>query len=215
MDKVLMKGAEALAEAAIRSGCRYYFGYPITPQNEVPEYFSQRLPEVGGVFVQAESEISSIYMVLGAAATGARVMTSSSSPGISLMQEGLSYLAASELPCVIANVMRGGPGLGCIQAAQGDYFQSTKGGGHGDYRLIVLAPASVQEIADLTISAFELADKYLNPVMILADGVLGQMMEPLTLPDFLDSTSEKPWAVTGLKAERPAPLHHLVYTRKK
>jgi len=200
MDRVLMKGNEAIGEAAIAAGCRYFFGYPITPQSELPEFLSRRLPQVGGVFLQAESEVAAINMVYGAASTGARVMTSSSSPGISLKQEGISYLAASELPCVIVNIMRAGPGLGGIQPSQSDYFQATRGGGHGDYRTIVLAPASVQEIADLVIEGFELADHYRMPVMILGDGTLGQMMEPVRI----DGTAKvkiqaKPWALTGKK----------------
>lgn len=199
MSKVLMKGNEALAEAAIRAGCRYFFGYPITPQNEIPEYLARRLPEHGGVFLQAESEVAAINMVYGAAAAGARVLTSSSGPGISLKQEGISFLAATELPCVIVNMMRGGPGLGGIQAAQGDYFQATKGGGHGDYRLIVLAPNSVQELVDLTLLAFDLADHYRNPAMILGDGILGQMMEPVILPPPVNIQVDKPWAATGCK----------------
>ncbi|HQG29773.1 MAG TPA: 3-methyl-2-oxobutanoate dehydrogenase subunit beta, partial [Candidatus Ozemobacteraceae bacterium] len=171
-EKILMKGNEALAEAAVLAGCRHYFGYPITPQSELPEYLAKRLPEVEGVFLQAESEIAAINMVYGGASAGARVMTSSSSPGISLKQEGISYIAAAELPCVIVNVMRGGPGLGNISPAQSDYFQATKGGGHGDYHLIVLSPNSVQEMADMTVKAFEAADIFKNPVMILSDGVL-------------------------------------------
>lgn len=179
MAKVLMKGNEAVAEAAIRSGCRLYFAYPITPQSELIEYMARMMPKVGGTFLQAESEVSAINMVYGAAGSGKRVMTSSSSPGISLKAEGISYIAGAELPAVIVNVQRGGPGLGDIQPAQGDYFQATKGGGHGDYRQIVLAPSSVQEFADMASEAFDLADKYRNPVMILADGMLGQMMEPV------------------------------------
>jgi len=174
-----MKGNEAIAEAAIRSGCRLYFAYPITPQSELIEYMAKMMPKVNGTFIQAESEVAAINMVYGAAGSGKRVMTSSSSPGISLKMEGLSYIAGAELPCVVVNVQRGGPGLGDIQPAQGDYFQATKGGGHGDYRLIVLAPSSVQEFADMASEAFDLADKYRNPVMILADGMLGQMMEPV------------------------------------
>lgn len=174
-----MKGNEAVAEAAIRAGCRLYFAYPITPQSELIEYMAKMMPKVGGTFIQAESEIAAINMVYGAAGVGKRVMTSSSSPGISLKQEGISYMAGAELPAVIVNVQRGGPGLGDIQPAQGDYFQAVKGGGHGDYQLIVLAPSSVQEFADLAADAFDLADKYRNPVMILADGMLGQMMEPV------------------------------------
>ncbi|MFZ5753646.1 MAG: 3-methyl-2-oxobutanoate dehydrogenase subunit VorB [Bacillota bacterium] len=198
MSKVLMKGNEAIGEAAIKAGCRYFFGYPITPQSELPEYLSRRLPQVGGVYLQAESEVAAINMVYGAASTGARVMTSSSSPGISLKQEGISYLAGSELPCVIVNIMRGGPGLGGIQPSQSDYFQATKGGGHGDYRLLVLAPASVQEIVDLVKEGFDLAEKYRIPVMILGDGILGQMMEPVDLgSERTLEAGEKPWAVTG------------------
>lgn len=179
MSKVLMKGNEAVAKAAINAGCRLYFAYPITPQSELIEYMAKMMPTVGGTFLQAESEVSAINMVYGAAGAGKRVMTTSSSPGISLKAEGMSYIAGAELPCVIINVQRGGPGLGDIQPAQGDYFQATKGGGHGDYHLIVLAPSSVQEFADMASEAFDLADKYRNPVMILADGMLGQMMEPV------------------------------------
>ncbi len=199
MAKVLITGNEALAEAAVRAGCRRYFGYPITPQNEIPEFMARRLPELGGTFVQAESEIASINMVYGAAAVGERAMTSSSSPGISLMQEALSFMAASELPAVVVNVQRGGPGLGNIAASQADYFQAVKGGGHGDYRLLVYAPANLQEIVDLTIKAFDKADEYRNPVMILGDGVLGQMMEPVELPEPVQQHIEKPWALTGVK----------------
>ncbi|ACX52487.1 pyruvate flavodoxin/ferredoxin oxidoreductase domain protein [Ammonifex degensii KC4] len=199
MPRVLMKGNEAFGEGAIRAGCRYFFGYPITPQSELPHYLARRLPEVGGVYLQAESEVAAINMVYGAAAAGARVMTSSSSPGISLMQEGISYLAGAELPCVIVNVMRGGPGLGNIAPAQSDYFQAVKGGGHGDYRLLCLAPSSVQEILDLMGLAFDLADKYRNPVMVLGDGILGQMMEPVELPPYSGELKlpPKPWATTG------------------
>ncbi len=180
MNRVLMQGNKIIGEAAIRAGCRFYAGYPITPQNELPEYMAENLRKVeGGVFIQSESEIAAIHMIIGASAGGARAMTSSSSPGISLKQEGISTLAACELPAVIVNMMRGGPGLGNISPAQGDYLQATKGGGHGDYRMIVLGPASVQEIADLTMDAFDLADEYRTPVMILADGMLGQMMEPV------------------------------------
>jgi 2-oxoglutarate ferredoxin oxidoreductase subunit alpha len=211
-EKVLMKGNEAIAEAAIRAGCRFYFGYPITPQNEIPAYMSRRLPEVDGVFIQAESEISAVNMVIGAAAAGFRAMTSSSSPGISLKQEGISYMAGMELPAVIANIVRGGPGLGNIAASQSDYFQATRGGGHGDYRTLVLAPSTVQEAADLTVRAFELADKYRNPVMILGDGLLGQIMEPLVLPEFQDPDSfpEKPWAVNGARG-RPKNIINSMY----
>jgi len=198
MAKKLMKGNEAIGEAAIQAGCRYFFGYPITPQNEVPEYMSRRLPEVGGVFLQAESEVSAINMVYGAAGAGARVMTSSSSPGISLKQEGISYIAGSELPCVIINIIRGGPGLGGIQPAQSDYFQATKGGGHGDYNLFVFAPASVQEMVELIMESFDIADYYRNPVMILGDGTLGQMMEPVEFnPVKKRDLKPKDWATTG------------------
>ncbi len=200
-EKILMKGNEALAEAAIRAGCRYFFGYPITPQNEIPEYMSRRLPEVGGVYLQAESEVSAINMVFGAAGAGARVLISSSSPGISLMQEGISYIAGAELPCVIINVVRGGPGLGGILPAQSDYFQATRGGGHGDYYLIVLAPHDLQEAVDLVMLAFELADKYRNPVMVFADGFLGQMMEPVEFKKEIDPSALPPkkWAVGEAK----------------
>ena len=177
--KQLMSGNVALGEAAVLSGCTHYFGYPITPQNEITEYMARRLPGAGGVFIQSESEIAAINMVLGAAAAGARAMTSSSGPGISLKQEGISYLVADELPAVIVNIMRGGPGMGSIAGAQSDYFQATRGGGHGDYRTIVLAPASVQELTEIVPLAFDLADKYRNPVIILGDGILGQMMEPV------------------------------------
>jgi len=195
----LMKGNEALAEAAIRAGCRGYFGYPITPQSEVLEYLTAEGRERGMTVMQVESELAAINMVYGGAGAGARVMTSSSSPGISLMQEGLSYIACAELPCLVVNVNRGGPGLGTIQPAQGDYFQATKGGGHGDYHLIVLAPASVQEMADMVYLGFDLADKYRNPVLILADGALGQMMEKVEFPDYrpADHIPAKPWATTG------------------
>ncbi len=198
--KTLMKGNEAIAEAAIRAGCDAYFGYPITPQTEVLEYMSRRMPELGRAFVQAESELGAINMVYGAACTGARVMTTTSSPGYSLMQEGISYIALSFVPCVIANIMRGGPGLGNIQPAQGDYFQMTKGGGHGDYNLIVLAPSTVQETVDLIIEAFDLAEKYRQPVTVIADGAIGQMMEPVAFPELTQSKrAEHPWALTGAK----------------
>ncbi|KJS22480.1 MAG: 2-ketoisovalerate ferredoxin oxidoreductase [Clostridiaceae bacterium BRH_c20a] len=216
MNKVLMKGNEALAEAAVRAGCRYFFGYPITPQTELPQYLSKRMPEIGGVFLQAESEIAAINMVYGASGAGARVMTSSSSPGISLKAEGISYIAGAELPCVIVNMMRGGPGLGTIQPAQGDYFQATKGGGHGDYKLLVLAPASVQEAVDLTIQAFDLADKYRNPVMILGDGILGQMMEPVEFK--LTENNELPvkeWATTGKKGRKKNIINSLYLQAEK
>ena len=211
MTRVLMKGNEALGEAAIRAGCRYFFGYPITPQNEIPHYLAKRLPEVGGVFLQAESEIAAINMVYGAAGSGARVMTSSSSPGISLKQEGITYIAGAELPCVIVNMQRGGPGLGSIQPAQSDYFQAVKGGGHGDYKLLVLAPATIQEMVDLMGKAFDLADEYRNPVMILGDGILGQMMEAVEFPDneAPAKSSEKPWAATGAKGRAPNLINSL------
>lgn len=208
MKKILMKGNEAIAEAAIRAGMTHYFGYPITPQTEISEYLAKHLPETGGTFIQAESEISAIYMVYGASAAGARAMTSSSSPGISLKQEGLSYLACAQLPCVIVNMMRGGPGLGGIQPSQADYFQAVKGGGHGDYHLIVLAPSSVQELADLTMLAFDLSDKYRNPAMILGDGMLGQMMEAVEFPETTpkkDELPKKDWAV-GIRESRPPNL---------
>jgi len=196
-EKVLMKGNEALAEAAIMSGCKHYFGYPITPQTEVAAYMSKRMPKIGGVFLQAESEVAAINMVIGVSACGKRVMTSSSSPGISLKSEGISYLAGCELPALIINVQRGGPGLGGIQPSQSDYFQAIKGGGHGDYHLIVLAPASVQEMVDLTFKGFDLADKYRMPSMILAVGTLGQMMEPVSLDLGEVKEYAKPWATTG------------------
>ncbi len=201
-DKVLMKGNEAIAEAAICAGCRHYFGYPITPQTEIAAYMAKKMPKIGGCFLQAESEVAAINMVYGVAATGKRVMTSSSSPGISLKAEGLSYLAGADLPSLIVNVQRGGPGLGGIQPSQSDYFQATRGGGHGDYHMIVLAPASVQEMASLTVKGFELADTYRMTSMILADGTMGQMMEPVSL-DFPETTSvEKPWATTGTDCQR-------------
>ena len=203
MEKVLMKGNEAIGEAAIQVGCRYFFGYPITPQNELPAYMARRLPQEGGVFLQAESEVSAINMVYGAAGSGARVMTSSSSPGISLKQEGISYIAGAELPCVIVNIMRGGPGLGGIQPGQADYFQATKGGGHGDYHLIVLAPSTIQELADLVMEAFDMADLYRNPVMVLGDGMLGQMMEPVSFGGYKGrELPPKDWATTGKTADR-------------
>ncbi len=210
---ILMKGNEALAEAALIAGCRHYFAYPITPQNEVSAYLAARLPELGGVFLQAESEVASINMVMGAAAAGARVMTSSSSPGISLMQEGISYLAGAELPAVVVNIMRGGPGLGNISGAQGDYFQAVKGGGHGDYRNIVLAPSSAQELADLTVLAFDLADKYRMVAMVLGDGHLGQMSEPLELPSPSGLQFDKSgWALTGAKDRKQRILYSLRLT---
>ena len=209
--RVLMKGNEAIAEAAIRAGCRHYFGYPITPQTEIAAYMAKKMPKIGGVFLQAESEIASINMVYGAAAAGMRVMTSSSSPGISLKAEGLSYIAGSDVPALVVNVQRGGPGLGGIQPSQSDYFQATKGGGHGDYRMIVLAPASVQEMASLTMKGFDLADKYRMTSMILADGTIGQMMEPISFEDTEVKTFEKPWALTGTKCERKHNIVNSLY----
>jgi 2-oxoglutarate ferredoxin oxidoreductase subunit alpha len=200
--EALMKGNEALGEAAVRAGCRYYFGYPITPQTELMEYLARRLPEVGGTFLQAESEVAAINMVYGAAGAGGSVMTSSSGPGISLKQEGISFLASAELPCVIVNVMRGGPGLGTIQPSQGDYFQATRGGGHGDYRVPVLAPASVQETADLVYKAFDIAQHYRTPVILLSDGVTGQMMEPVRLPGEKTDDGLKPWVTDGCKGRQ-------------
>ncbi len=212
MNKVLMKGNEAVCEAAIRAGCRYFFGYPITPQNEIPEYMSKVMPENGGVFLQAESEVAAINMVYGAVGAGGRVMTSSSSPGMSLKQEGISYIAGAELPCVIVNMMRGGPGLGSIQPGQADYFQSTRGGGNGDYRHIVYAPASIQEMVDLTMEAFDIADLYRIPVLVLGDGMIGQMMEavefksikPIELPD-------KDWITDGTKEIRQPRIINSLY----
>ena len=204
MARVLMKGCEAIAEAAVRAGCRFFAGYPITPQNEIPEYFARRLPEVGGSFVQGESEVASINMVYGAASVGTRSMTSSSSPGIALKSEGISYCAAARIPMVYANISRGGPGVGAIQPAQQDYFQATKASGNGGFEMIVLAPATVQEAVDLTCKAFELADRDRNPVLILADGVIGTMMEPVELPEMMSDEeiaaireSKKKWACIG------------------
>ena len=202
MALTLMKGSEAIAEAAIRAGARFFFGYPITPQTEIPEYMSARMPEVGGCFLQAESEVAAINMVYGAASTGVRVITSSSSPGVSLKQEGISYCAGAQLPCVILNVMRGGPGLGSIQASQGDYFQGTKGGGNGDYHLLTYAPASIQEAINIMMFAYEKAEKYRIPVLFLADGIIAQMMEPVEMPEMVDfkvDPEKKPWATTGWK----------------
>ena len=196
-EAVLMKGNEAIAEGAVLAGCRYYFGYPITPQSEISEYLAWRMFDAGGVFLQAESEIAAMNMVFGAAASGARAMTSSSGPGISLKQEAISHAVGSQIPCLVVNVARGGPGIGTIQGAQGDYFQATRGGGHGDYALIVYAPNSVQEMMDYTVLAFAKADEYRNPVMLLSDGVIGQMMEPVVLPDPETSFPPKPWAANG------------------
>jgi len=207
-DRVLMRGSDIAGEAAVRAGCRFYFGYPITPQNELPEYLASRLPEVDGTFIQAESEIASINMALGASAAGARVMTSSSSPGISLMQEGISYMAGSELPAVIVNTMRGGPGLGNIAPSAADYFQATRGGGHGDYRTPVLAPGDCQELAELTFVAFDLADSYRTPVMLLGDGLMGQVMEPVILPAPLNPAElpAKDWILDGCGGREPRTL---------
>ena len=201
-EKVLMKGNEAIAEAAIQAGCRHYFGYPITPQTEIAAYMAKRMPKIGGTFLQAESEIAAINMVYGAASTGHRAMTSSSSPGISLKAEGLSYIAGADLPALVINVQRGGPGLGGIQPSQSDYFQATRGIGHGDFYMIVLAPASVQEMADLTVKGFDLADKYRTPVMLLADGTMGQMMEPVEIHTPEVKEYDKSWALTGTGMKR-------------
>jgi len=214
--KRLMRGNEAIGEAAIFAGCRCYFGYPITPQNELIEYMAKRMPEEGRVFIQSESELSAINMVLGASAVGVRVMTSSSSPGFSLKQEGISFLVGQELPAVIVNIMRGGPGLGNIAPAQSDYFQATRGGGHGDYRTIVLAPSSVQEMVDLTIEAFRLADLYRNPVIILGDGMLGQMMEPVTFPERIEKIdSPKEYALTGARGRPGRFIRSLILDPKE
>ncbi|WP_455539665.1 3-methyl-2-oxobutanoate dehydrogenase subunit VorB [Terrisporobacter sp.] len=213
MAKILMKGNEAFGKAAIEAGCHYFFGYPITPQSELPEYLSRELPKVGGAFVQAESEVSAINMVYGAGGSGTRVMTSSSSPGVALKQEGITYCAGAEVPCVVLNVMRGGPGLGTIQPSQSDYYMATKGGGNGDYRTPVFAPASVQEAVDMIIEAFDVADLYRTPVMVLADGMIGQMMEPV---DFekerkVRNISEKTWAANGTKGERKPNVINSLY----
>jgi 2-oxoglutarate ferredoxin oxidoreductase subunit alpha len=212
-NRILMKGNDAVGEGAIQAGCQAYFGYPITPQNEITAYMAKKMLEEGRVFIQAESEIAAINMVFGASLTGARAMTSSSSPGISLKQEGISYMVGCELPGVVVNIQRGGPGLGNISGAQGDYFQATRGGGHGDYYLIVLAPASVQEMYDLTREAFDLADKYRNPVIILADGILGQMLEPVRIgkenpmPNF---DTKKDWILNGCKEREPRMVRSLL-----
>ena len=213
MAKILMRGNEAIAEAAIRAGCRHYFGYPITPQNELAAYMARRMPEVDGTFIQTESELSAIYMVFGAAVAGSRAMTSSSSPGISLKQEGISYLAGCELPAVIVNIMRGGPGLGDITPSQSDYFQATKGGGHGDYRMIVLAPSTLQEAVELTIAAFDLADKYRNPVLVLGDGILGQMTEPISFEirnSKFEIRNSKDWVLDGCRGREPRLIRSLL-----
>ncbi len=204
MAKVLMKGNEAIGEAAIRAGCKNYFAYPITPQSEVAEYLAKRLPEVDGVFLQGESEVAVGYMIFGAAGAGERVMTTSSSPGISLMSEAISYIAGAQCPAVFVNIMRGGPGLGGILPSQGDYFQATKGGGHGDYHLLVLAPDGVQEAVEMTMSAFTLAEKYRGPVMIMGDGLIGQMMEPVEFPEDLktEPSNKDDWATTGMDTRK-------------
>ncbi|MFC4803920.1 3-methyl-2-oxobutanoate dehydrogenase subunit VorB [Filifactor villosus] len=212
MAKVLMKGNEAIGAAAIKAGCKYFFGYPITPQSELPEYMSRELPKVGGVFLQAESEVAAINMVYGAAGTGVRVMTSSSSPGISLKQEGITYIAGAELPCLIVNIMRGGPGLGSIQPSQTDYYQATRGGGNGDYRVIAFAPANVQEMVDLIIEGFDLADLYRNPVMICGDGMMGQMMEPVEFKEHAKrELPVKDWATTGTEGKRKPNIINSLY----
>lgn len=211
-EKVLMKGNEAVAEAAIMSGCRHFFGYPITPQTEVSAYMAKRMPKIGGVFLQAESEIAAINMVLGAASAGVRAMTSSSSPGISLKTEGISYIAGSDLPCVILNVQRGGPGLGGIQPSQADYWQATKAPGHGDLHAIVLAPSSVQEMIDLCMDAFDLADEYRMPAIILSDGIIGQMMEPVIFNERQPKKlPEKTWATTGHQGKREHNIINSLY----
>ncbi len=213
-EKSLMKGNEALAEAALRAGCKCFFGYPITPQTEIAAYLSKRMPKVGGVFLQAESEVAAINMVYGCAGSGIRCMTSSSSPGISLKSEGISYIAGADLPCVIIDVMRGGPGLGGIQPSQADYYQITKGVGHGDYHIIVLAPSTVQEMADCVTRAFDLADKYRMPAVVLADGLLGQMMEPVAFDDaeiVMSDASGKPWAANGHKNSRKHNIINSLY----
>jgi len=209
---MLMRGSHVVGEAAVRAGCRFYAGYPITPQNELPEYLSARMLEVGGTFIQGESEVASINMVLGAASTGIRAMTSSSSPGIALKQEGISYMAGEELPGVIVNMMRGGPGLGNIAPSGADYFQATRGGGNGDYRTPVLAPAGCQELADMTFVAFDLADRYRTPVMILGDGLMGQVMEPVVFPDPIDIATlpKKDWALTGCRGREPRALFSMM-----
>lgn len=211
MERNLMKGNEALAEAAIRAGCKCFFGYPITPQTELAAYMAKRMNKAGGVFLQAESEIAAINMVLGAASTGVRAMTSSSSPGISLKSEGISYIAGSDLPCVIINVQRGGPGLGGIQPSQADYWQATRALGHGDFHILVFAPSSVQEMVDMVIKAFDTADKYRMPAMILADGLLGQMMEPVSFPEITAAPVEKPWATTGHQNKRKHNIVNSLY----
>ena len=210
-EKVLMKGNEAIAESAIRAGCRFFFGYPITPQTELAAYMAKRMPKEGGTYLQAESEVAAINMVYGAASAGARVMTSSSSPGISLKSEGVSYIAGTDLPCLIVNIERGGPGLGSIQPSQSDYWQATRALGHGDFQIVVYAPATVQEMADVAYNAFDVADTYRMPVMILGDGMLGQMMEPVQLPEPKTELPEKPWATTGHGNKRPKNITNSLY----
>jgi 2-oxoglutarate ferredoxin oxidoreductase subunit alpha len=213
--KILLKGNDVMAEAAIQAGCRFYAGYPITPQNEVPEYMSRRMPQVGGIFIQAESELAAINMVFGASAVGTRCMTSSSSPGVSLKQEGISYIAGAELPCLIGNMVRGGPGLGNIRASQADYFQSVKGGGHGDYHLIVFAPASLQELYNLTMNAFDYADLYRNPALILGDGILAQMVEPVEIIPYkpIFDLPKKDYILDGCKGRKPRVVKSLCMSR--
>ena len=217
MAKILMKGNEAFGKAAIEAGCHYFFGYPITPQSELPEYLSRELPKVGGAFVQAESEVAAINMVYGAGGTGTRVMTSSSSPGVALKQEGITYCAGAEVPCVVLNIMRGGPGLGTIQPSQADYYMSTKGGGNGDYRTPVFAPASVQEAVDMIIEAFDVADEYRTPVMVVADGMIGQMMEPVDFDKERKARElpEKTWAANGTKGERKPNVINSLYLQSE
>lgn len=220
-EKKLMKGNEAFATAAMNAGCRYYFGYPITPQNEVPEFMSRELKKAGGAFIQAESELASVNMAYGAAAAGGRVMISSSSPGIALMQEGFALLASIQVPVVAINVMRGGPGIGSIQPSQADYFQVTRGGGNGDYHVIVYAPCSIQEACDMIYKAFDVAEEYRNPVIIAADGMLGQMMEPVVLPPAKEPVAEadipkvKPWALTGHKNKRERNAINSVWLKQE
>ena len=211
MSRVFMKGCEAIAEAAVRAGCRFFAGYPITPQTEIPEYFSRRMPEVGGVFVQGESEVASVNMVYGAASAGVRAMTSSSSPGIALKSEGISYCAAARIPMVYANISRGGPGVGSIQPAQMDYFQATKASGNGGFQMMVFAPSTVQEAVDMTYAAFDYADRDRNPVLILADGVIGTMMEPVVLPEPKNALPDKPWATCGHKNQRAHNVVNSLY----
>ena len=210
-ERVLMKGNEAMAEAAIRAGCRHFFGYPITPQTEVAAYMAKKMPKIGGTYLQAESEIAAINMVLGASAAGARAMTSSSSPGISLKTEGISYIAGSDLPCLIVNVERGGPGLGGIQPAQSDYWQATRALGHGDFHALVFAPSTVQELVNAVFMAYDLAEKYRMPALLLSDGLLGQMMEPVSFPDPVEKVAEKPWATCGHGNKRPHNIVNSLY----